>query len=157
MKKQTSADNKSAGNSKALAKQPTRAPETRGEPIRRSRLARMLDGLAIYVRGWQAGIVLKMDERFKRDPLVSQRLKHLKAQQELLQLMIQNPTMRKKLPAGIEEQARYMNMAMGRMDQVVKKRPDLTMKQLTEMAQDPELQKPVIRTRPGPPMPGRRR
>lgn len=120
-------------------------------------MKKVIENAMIYFRGWQAGMVLKMDERKKRDPLVSERIKHLKAYQAWMQLMLQNPAARKRLGPEMEQQAKYMGASMQRLEQIVRKNPSVTMKQLTEASKNPELQQPRIRTRPGPPQQGRRR
>ena len=111
----------------------------------------------VYLRGFHAGLVLKMDERFKRDPLVAERMKHIKAQFELLQLMFKNPATRKKLGPNLEQQVKLMGPTLLMMERALKKNPALKMNELKEAAQSPQLQQPQVRMRPGPPMRGRRR
>ncbi|MDQ2730155.1 MAG: hypothetical protein M3Y56_00725 [Armatimonadota bacterium] len=111
----------------------------------------------VYFRGWRAGMVLKMDTRKKRDPLVSERIQHLKDYNAWMQLMMQNPAARKKLGPDMEQQMKGMVASLPRLEQLVKKNPTLTMNQLSEASKNPELQQPRIRTRPGPPQTGRRR
>jgi hypothetical protein len=119
-------------------------------------MKKWFQNITIYIRGYQAGRILKTDERKKRDPLVADRLPQIKAQHEMLQLMLKNPKMRERLGPDVEQNAKYLSQSLPRLEQIVKKNPNVTMKQLVEMAQNPQLQQPQIRTRPGPPQRGRR-
>jgi hypothetical protein len=106
----------------------------------------------------QAILVLYMDKRFKRDPLVAERLKHFRALSDHAQQMLNNPKAQKQLTAGQGDQLRMFNRGLPMMEQFVKKNPNIKMSDLEKISQNPQqYQQQVVRTRPGPPMRGRRR
>jgi hypothetical protein len=117
----------------------------------------VLHNMGVYFRYMQAAAVLFLDKRLKRDPLVVDRLKHMRAQNEFVQLMLRNPSTAKSLPPGTEDQARYMAPALAALEKEIAKNPGVTMSRLAELQKNPPAPQTKLRTRPGPPTRGRGR
>ena len=111
----------------------------------------------LYYHYLQALIIFFLDKRLKRDPRVIDRIQHMKAMSAVAELSLQDPRRSKALPADQSEQLRMMSRALPMLEQAVKKNPELTMSRLNEIAQNPQQVQTRVRTRPGPPMKGRRR
>ncbi|HET6383150.1 MAG TPA: hypothetical protein VFJ58_07145 [Armatimonadota bacterium] len=120
-------------------------------------MKKFFEDLPGWARFWRASLVMLLDKKLKRNPRVADRMKYIKDVHAGQQKIFKNPKNRKNMTPEQEQQMRLMGPMILMMEQGIKKNPALTMKDLEEMAQRPELQAPRIRTRPGPPMRGRRR
>jgi len=117
----------------------------------------LLQNMGIYFRYMQAAAVLFLEKKLKRDPLVADRLKQMRAQNEFVQLMLRNPSTAKSLPPGTEDQARYMAPALAALEKEIAKNPGVTMSRLAELQKNPPAPQTKLRTRPGPPTRGKGR
>ena len=120
-------------------------------------MPKLVENMRGQIRFWKASIVLFLDQRMKRNPKVTDRIQYIKDYQEGMQRMLQNPRWKKGVSPELEQNLKLMGPTLRMMDQLVRKNPDITMNELQEMAKNPQLQEPRIRTRPGPPMKGRKR